>query len=171
MKQLNFLQNCTEPIQPIKQEASEWKLFIDGASRNNPGQAGAGIYLLKDGEPVYQEGFYLGIKTNNEAEYFALLLGLFFCKPLLFADDLLLIISDSELLIKQMKNQYKVRKPELKKMYNLAVILLENINYSLCHVKREYNKQADKLANKGVDKGSVVPKEFMSLARSHEIAL
>ena len=57
-----------------------WKLFIDGASRNNPGPAGAGLALFKDDEPAEMRGFYLGTKTNNQAEYFALLLGIFYLK-------------------------------------------------------------------------------------------
>ena len=82
MTQLTILGDCSDPIREPKKESTTWKLFIDGASRNNPGRSGAGVYLLKNEKPVYQEGFYLGIKTNNEAEYLALLLGVFSCKKL-----------------------------------------------------------------------------------------
>jgi Ribonuclease HI len=66
-----------------KDNVHYFKLFVDGASRNNPGQAGVGIYLLKDGEPVEKQGLYVGVKTNNQAEYLALLLGLLFLKIML----------------------------------------------------------------------------------------
>ena len=61
-----------------QKEIHTWAIHIDGASRNNPGKAGAGVVMKKDGEVVSREGFYLGIKTNNQAEYYALLLSLFF---------------------------------------------------------------------------------------------
>lgn len=57
---------------------SYWKLFIDGASRNNPGPSGIGIFLLKNDQPFVSEGFFIGVKTNNQAEYLALVVGLFF---------------------------------------------------------------------------------------------
>ncbi len=171
MKQLSILSDCSDPIRPTKKAATVWKLFIDGASRNNPGISGAGVYLLKDEKPIYQEGFYIGIKTNNEAEYLALLLGIFSCKRLLYPDDLIYVISDSELLVKQIKGDYKVRKPELKKLYAIVSLLLHNVNYSFCHVLRQYNKDADKLANKGIDDGTPVPKDFLTLMHNHGFSM
>ncbi len=171
MKQLNFIGDCSEPVKKVSESATEWKLFIDGASRNNPGQSGAGVYLLKNNEPVYKEGFYLGIKTNNQAEYLALVLGIFSCKRLMFADDFLAIISDSELLVKQMKGEYKVKRETLKQLNKVAFALLDGMNYSFCHVLREYNKQADKYANQGIDKGTPVPKDFSTMLRTHGITL
>src|SRR5437868_5897704 len=80
-----------------------YKLFIDGASRNNPGPSGAGIFILKDGELLHKEGFFLGSKTNNQAEYMALLIGLFILKKKLESHSLVHIISDSQLLVRQLK--------------------------------------------------------------------
>ena len=171
MSQLSLLDDCTDPIKPKKKTSKVWKLYIDGASRNNPGQSGAGVYVLKDDKLAYKEGFYLGIKTNNEAEYLALLLGIYSCKKLLFPEDLLYVVSDSQLLVRQIKGEYKVRKPELKKLYDVAFTLLHGVNYSLCHVLREYNKNADKLANQGVDKGTPVPKDFLKLLDDHGISI
>jgi ribonuclease HI len=171
MKQQSIFDECTEPSRPIKKSGHEWKLFIDGASRKNPGLAGAGVYLLKNNKPVYQEGFYLGIKTNNEAEYLALLIGLFSCKRIIYPDDILYVISDSELLVKQMKGEYKVKKPELKLLHTQAFGLLAGINYAFCHVLRKYNKEADALANNGIDTGTPLPKDFVVFLASQGFSL
>lgn len=170
MKQQTIF-DCSDLPQEVKKSAQEYKLFVDGASRKNPGQAGAGIYLLKNNEPIYQEGFYLGIKTNNEAEYLALLIGIFSCKHIMYPDDVLYIVSDSELLIRQMKGEYKIKKPQLKKLSSLAFELLMGFNYSFCHVMRNYNKEADALANSGIDKGSPLPSDFVAFLVSHDLSL
>ena len=81
VKQLSFFneQIDTSDSLPIKitQKATVWKMYIDGASRSNPGPAGAGIYVSIDGKPIAQWAFYLHERTNNQAEYYALLLGLY----------------------------------------------------------------------------------------------
>lgn len=163
LKQINFLDNCTEPTQNIKKPKTIWKLFIDGASRNNPGKAGAGIYLLKNDEKVIQKGYFLGIKTNNEAEYLALLLGIFHAKKVVSPSDILYISSDSQLLIRQLKGEYSVRKAELKVLYTCALEWLAGMNYSVCHIKRELNEKADNLANKGIDDEVALPQGFKAL--------
>ncbi|MGE0206970.1 MAG: ribonuclease HI family protein [Candidatus Babeliales bacterium] len=171
MKQLTFFNDCTDPIKPLEKDSQSWKLFIDGASRNNPGRSGAGVYLLKNEEPVYKEGFYLGIKTNNQAEYLALLLGIFSVKNLLNPEDILYVVSDSELLVRQIKGEYKVKKPELKLLYTCVFSMLKDINYSFCHVLRHLNKEADALANKGIDDGTPVPQDFSLLLANHGFKL
>lgn len=153
------------------QKGDEWSLYIDGASRNNPGRAGAGIYIVKDGQSIVQQGYYLGIKTNNEAEYLALLLGLFAVKNLLFPDDKLTIISDSELLVRQMKHLYKVKRPQLKVFHSIACDMLHGINYSFMHVLREKNKVADMLANKGIDDGLLIPQDFLAFLKAYDVML
>ncbi len=163
--------DCTEPVKKVDKHATIWRLFIDGASRKNPGIAGAGIYLVKnDNEVVKKKGFYLGHKTNNQAEYYALLLGVFTSKHVLEADDLLYIVSDSELLIKQLKQEYKVKNPELQRLYQCALALLKGINYSFCHVLREYNTQADAMANHGIDQKGGIPAAFLKMLQSHDIS-
>ena len=68
-----------EKTHTVPSKKAHWKIFIDGASRGNPGPSGIGVYVLKDSEPATSYAFYLGKKTNNQAEYSALLVALFFC--------------------------------------------------------------------------------------------
>jgi len=171
MKQLNIFDECIPEKIPHKRGSVIWKLFVDGASRKNPGIAGGGLYLLKNDEPFYQKGFFLGHKTNNQAEYLALLLGIFIVKKSMDLHDSLYIVSDSELLIKHLKGEYKVKNPDLKKLFDLAFILLAGVHYSFCHVLREYNTQADQMANDGIDKRIKVPEEFIKILHAHHISL
>lgn len=151
-------------------EVTPWKLYIDGASRNNPGPSGAGIVLVKDNHMVQQGGYYLGIRTNNQAEYLALLLGIFTAKQHMHHDDHLVIISDSELLVLQMQGLYKVKDAELKKFSQLAHALLKGLFYRIEHVLREENKDADAMANKGIDEKGAVPADFITLLSEHAIS-
>ncbi|MEX2437946.1 MAG: ribonuclease HI family protein [Candidatus Babeliales bacterium] len=144
-----------------------WKLFVDGASRNNPGPAGVGIYLTYDAAPVEQQGFFLGIYTNNQAEYLALIIGLIIARQhdtMTHID----IISDSQLLVRQMMGQYRVKNPELQKLQKIAVALLEDLEYSFSHVLRENNQEADALANMGIDNKIVVPADIQKLLQSYK---
>lgn len=161
--------DCGQSVKKISKNGVLFKLFIDGASRKNPGHSGAGLYLIQDNVVYENKGFYLGIKTNNQAEYLALLLGIFYARSHLNATDVLHIISDSELLIKQLKGEYKVKNVELKLLYDCAIDLLDGINYVFCHVLREYNKEADLLANHGIDTKKSVPKSFLTILTSHGI--
>ena len=138
---------------------SEIKVYIDGASRNNPGHSGAGVYLVKDETIIVQQGFYLGVKTNNQAEYLAFLLAIQHMNK----SDKLIIISDSQLLVRQISGIYSVKNPELKRMFDCAIGLLKGYNYQLQHVLREHNKIADRLANHGIDKRVPLPKEFHNM--------
>lgn len=140
-----------------------WKLCIDGASRNNPGPSGAGVYLTKNGIPVVKQGFFLGIKTNNEAEYLALLLGLYFARQHMQPGETLLVVSDSQLLIRQLEGRYKITKPHLRALYDCAQTILHKEHYAVEHVLREYNTIADQLANDGVDSKVSVPADFLSI--------
>lgn len=148
-----------------------WKMYIDGASRNNPGVAGAGIYILKDTKPVLMQGYFLGIKTNNQAEYLALVLGLFHVSSLMGPEDLLMIISDSLLLVRQVQGEYAIRNDYIRIVHGIAKQMLANLNYDVGHVLRDDNKHADKLANKGIDDKIIVPEVFLNLLRTHGISL
>ena len=99
---------------------SIWKLYIDGASRNNPGPAGAGVYIVRDDLVARTAAVFLGKKTNNEAEYFALLLGLFELTTMVQQNDLVIIVSDSQLLVRQISGIYKVKEPRLQSLHALA---------------------------------------------------
>lgn len=146
------------------------QIFIDGAARGNPGPAGAGVFIKTDTQELVKEGFYLGEKTNNQAEYLALALAAYFLKDIVKdKNQKVLIISDSELLVKQINGQYKISNPILFKLKNFIDNLLKDINYSIKHVLRENNKIADKLANIGVDKKIELPKNFIILLKKEKI--
>lgn len=149
---------------------SHWKLFIDGAARNNPGPAGAGIYLVKNDKPVKKSGFYLGTKTNNQAEYGALLIGIYYLKQHMESQDHVDIVSDSQLLVRQFKGEYRVKHPELKPLHMLAKKMLEGTTHSISHVLREHNEIADEMANKGIDDKKKLPQEFLTLLQQHDIS-
>src|SRR6476620_5172093 len=99
MKQL-FLFDAPQSGNDIDiSERSYWKIFVDGASRNNPGVAGAGIYILKNNTIAIVLSYYFGIKTNNQADYLALFLGLIYIKKEMAATDFVMICSVSQLLV------------------------------------------------------------------------
>ncbi|MDP3788199.1 MAG: ribonuclease HI family protein [Candidatus Chromulinivorax sp.] len=156
---------------PAKTEEipATWQLFIDGASKNNPGPAGSGFVILKDKEVICRQGFYLGKKTNNQAEYYALVLGVFFVKKYIKKTELLTIISDSQLLVRQMTGIYRVKDAHLAQLKNLAINWLQGYRYKVHHVLREHNTLADEMANRGVEKKTSVPQEFLHSLQEHDI--
>jgi len=131
---------------------------IDGGSRGNPGPAGYGVFITKAGAtpadpPVAELYGFLGVATNNIAEYAALLALLEHAGAL--HPESLTIRSDSELLIKQMKGEYRVKDPKLRILHGEAKRLLTAFaRIVLEHVPRERNKDADALANKAMDLAS-----------------
>lgn len=151
-------------------KAAHWKLFVDGASRNNPGPSGAGVYLVKNGEPLEQRGFFLGIKTNNQAEYLALLLGLYLVNKQFRVGDHLEVVSDSQLLIRQLQGVYQVKNNDLQALHAVAKKMLSRLKHTTMHVLRHENVHADRLANEGLDKKIKVPDEFLSLLAQHAIS-
>ncbi len=146
----------------------KWQLFVDGAARNNPGPAGAGIYLTKNQAKNYANGFYLGHKTNNQAEYLALLIGLIIAVPKV-SNDHLQIVSDSLLLVNQIKGIYRVKNAELQILHQKVMRLLNLISYDVKHVLREHNKHADEMANLGIDQQIAITPEIK--AQMHEAIL
>jgi len=134
------------------------KVFIDGGARGNPGIAGAGIVVTsEDGGVIYQESRYLGVKTNNEAEYEALILALEWVKKNkreIGASEIE-INSDSELLVRQMRGLYRVKAKNLKSLWALARNRVEEMEVpvSFVSIKRELNVLADELANRAMDAG------------------
>ncbi len=99
-------------------EPGRWELYVDGAARNNPGPAGAGFYLLKNGVPVEEQGMFLGKKTNNQAEYLALLLGVYYAQRHMGPEDTLVIKADSELMVRQVQGIYKIKNQELARIHS-----------------------------------------------------
>ena len=153
------------------QDKSIWTLFVDGASRNNPGPSGAGIYIEKDGVLVIKDGYFLGVKTNNQAEYLALLLGLFMVAEHMHGNDQLRIISDSQLLVRQLMGIYKVRQPHLQRLHAVCKEKMENLGAEIFHVLREENTQADEMANHGVDSKIFPPKQYLAQLKHYDIIL
>lgn len=150
--------------------ATHWKLFVDGAARNNPGPAGAGFYLLKDSAFCAKKGYYLGSRTNNQAEYLALLLGLHFLKNYVKPGDCVHIVSDSQLLVRQLQGEYRIKAVELKPFHALASALMQVIHAQIFHVLRTDNAQADRMANKGIDTKRTVPEDFITMLHAHGIS-
>jgi len=132
-------------------------LWSDGAARGNPGPAGIGIMLkTKTGEVLLAEGRFVGHTTNNVAEYKALLLGLE--RALERGVRRLDVFADSELLIKQLKGQYRVKNEGLKPLFSEAKALIQRFErVRLEHVRRELNVEADRLANAGIDEAERKP--------------
>lgn len=150
---------------------SVWKLFVDGASRNNPGPSGAGVYIEKDGVLVIKEGYYVGIKTNNQAEYLALLLGLFILEEHIKKNDIIHVVSDSQLLVRQLIGVYKVRQPHLQPLHALCKEKMYKLQATIMHVLRDKNTQADAMANHGVDCKIFPPKNYIAQLKDHGIVL
>ncbi len=148
-----------------------WYVFIDGAARRNPGPAGAGVYILKDGMPFFQEGYYLGEQTNNVAEYTALLLGLCCVEQWKKPHDTLKIFSDSQLLVRQIEGKYRVRNAGLIEKHRIAVHWINSLRGSAHHIPREENSHADSMANKGIDLKKPIPASFITRLHAYESAL
>jgi len=138
----------TETIELV----DEYVLFFDGCSKGNPGLAGAGAVIYKNGTEIYNESIFVGLKeTNNKAEYTGLLIGL--TEAIRRNIKTLKVKGDSELVIKQMKGQYKVSSPNIQGIYQDAKKLQKQFHkISFEHVYREHNKRADELSNQGIEK-------------------
>ena len=125
---------------------------IDGGSRGNPGPAGYGVRIEQADGTIVELKEYLGTSTNNVAEYSGLLAALRWAAE--HGASPLLIRSDSELLVKQMRGEYRVKNPGLQPLYEEARALMRRIGHvTVEHVRREFNKDADRLANEAMDEG------------------
>ena len=126
-----------------------YKVFTDGASRGNPGEAGVGIAIFDDDLIIEQISIYLGKKTNNEAEYTAIV------KALQKLDEMGIkrasFFSDSQLLVKQINGEYRVKAPTIKPLFEAVNFLLKGKEVDFNWIRRENNKIADSLANKAID--------------------
>jgi len=128
----------------------ELTIYTDGASRNNPGEAGAGIYILEDGKPAGKIARYLGATTNNIAEYTAAIIALEHAVQV--GASRVTLNADSELLVKQLNGQYKVKNEGLKPLHRRAKELIAQIeSVEVQYIPRAQNKEADALANQAID--------------------
>ena len=127
---------------------------IDGGARGNPGPAGYGVVVQdQSGKKVASLSEYLGHQTNNFAEYQGLIAALEYA--IAHGPKALKVISDSELLVKQIKGLYKVKNPTLQDLHARAKELVGQLEwFSIGHAMREHNQEADGLANEAMDKGT-----------------
>jgi ribonuclease HI len=123
--------------------------YFDGASRGNPGIAGAGACLMDDGKIIWKHAEYLGVKTNNEAEYSALICLLEGIREKGISE--IEIRGDSKLVINQVGGKWKIKFPHLRELAARAWRLLDGINARFVWVPREENVICDALSNEAID--------------------
>ena len=147
MKQKTLFHQDAAPTPPGQTVTAN----IDGGARGNPGPAAYGVVIRNPkGEVVAELSQYLGHQTNNFAEYSGLLAALDYAVREKIAS--LKVRSDSELLVRQMKGVYKVKNPALQELFRQAQLLVRKLeHFSIEHVFREQNKEADRLVNDELD--------------------
>ena len=129
------------------------QIYTDGGARGNPGPAGVGVVLWSRNELVGRHAKYIGVATNNQAEYRAVILALEETKKL-DAQDLEFFL-DSELVVKQLNREYKVKDKDLAPLFvQVWNLSLGFKKVTFRHVPREKNKEADKLVNEAIDHGT-----------------
>jgi ribonuclease HI len=125
------------------------EIYIDGASKGNPGPAGIGVIICRNKQVIDNISFYIGRCTNNVAEYTALIRGL--KRALAFGLSRITINTDSQLLYRQIKGEYRIKHPNIIKLYNQAIRLLSEFDrYEIKHILRKDNRGADRLANQAI---------------------
>ena len=138
---------------PTKRPEKLLIAHVDGGARGNPGPAGFGVVLEDErGQKVDQLNGYLGHQTNNVAEYSGLLAALEYATK--HGHRALKVVADSELLVKQIRGEYKVRAPQLQDLYTKARVMIRSLEwFRIEHTLRGGNKEADALANEAMDRG------------------
>jgi ribonuclease HI len=127
-----------------------WTIYTDGGSRGNPGPAAYAYIIQRPGESDIEEKAYLGRTTNNIAEYTGLTKALEHARHL--GGTRLTVLSDSELMVRQMNGEYRVKHPGLIPLYEEAVRLCKEFDsVAIRHIRREFNKRADRLCNQAMD--------------------
>jgi ribonuclease HI len=139
------------PTRPVNRDDARHHLYTDGGSRGNPGPAGIGARLLTaSGDVVEELADFIGTATNNVAEYQALLAGLDLALDR--GVERLDVFMDSELVVRQVNGQYKVKDAGLKPLHAQACLLLSRFHeVDVKHVRREQNAEADRLVNEAID--------------------
>jgi ribonuclease HI len=126
------------------------QIFTDGAARGNPGPAGIGVVIRNEKEVLLEVADYIGKATNNVAEYMALIRGLE--EAIDMGERSVEVFADSELIVKQIKGEYRVKNEGLAPLhYNAKSLIKKFKDFSITHVPREENEHADLLSNKGID--------------------
>lgn len=125
-------------------------IYCDGASRSNPGEASFGVSINLNNKEIDTLKEYIGIATNNVAEYRGLIAALEYCVKNNIND--VEIYLDSLLVVQQVNKEFKVKSKKLGDLYSYSMTLIEKIkNIKVIHIRREYNKRADELANEALD--------------------
>lgn len=139
---------------PVNSTTKKLFIYTDGASRNNPGEAAIGVVIKNErGERIETISEYLGIATNNVAEYTALIRGLE--AVLKLKPEEVAVSMDSQLVVRQMSGAYKIKHPGLIPLFNRAQLLCRQLpggKVTFHHIPREKNFEADALANEAIDK-------------------
>ncbi len=124
----------------------QFDIYIDGAAKGNPGPAGIGVIICHDGSPVKNISRYIGNATNNVAEYTALVYAL--QEARILKATKIKVWTDSELLYKQLKGEYKVKHQNLKPLFEQIRHFIKGFaSFEIQHIPREQNRGADKLAS------------------------
>ena len=130
----------------------------DGGSRNNPGPAAIGVYATSENKEVFSISEYLGIATNNEAEYQGVIFALNYLKDNNVHASSVTFVLDSELIVKQITGVYKVKQEHLQTLKTKVLVLISELTekeqikkISFVNVLREKNKEADRLVNQALD--------------------
>ena len=127
----------------------EFEIYIDGASKGNPGPSGIGVVICQDGRTIRNIASYIGNATNNIAEYTALIYAL--QEGLMLKIERIKINTDSQLLCRQINKVYKIKSPNILGLYNQALHLMAAFKQvSINHISRNENRGADKLASKAI---------------------
>lgn len=126
--------------------------YVDGGSRGNPGTAGYGAHILDgEGKVMANLSGCLGVRSNNYAEYAGLIAALDYALANQF--EKVTVFADSELMVRQIRGVYKVRSPNLKRSFQEARTLIGRLKvFSIRHIPRSRNREADRLANLAMDK-------------------
>ncbi len=134
------------------------QINTDGGSRGNPGPSAVGVYATTNNTEVFTISEYIGLTTNNEAEYKAVIFALQYLRENSIKAQKVLFVLDSELIVKQITGLYKVKQPHLQNLKSSVLSLISELKESnkvndvqFVHVLREKNKEADKLVNKALD--------------------
>lgn len=126
------------------------EIFIDGASRGNPGPSGIGVVICQEGETIKNIHDYIGNATNNVAEYTSLIYAL--QEALVMKADVVHVNTDSQLLHRQFNRIYKIKNADILRLYNQVIHLISGFKIvKVDYIPRENNKGADKLANKAIN--------------------
>ncbi len=132
------------------------QIYADGGSRGNPGPAAVGVVISKDGQTIKKYGEVIGEATNNQAEYEAVIFALKKAKLLFGKKETkemeLEVLMDSELVVKQLNRQYKIKEKDLQPLFIKIINLIldfKRVNFS--HIPRQENKEADRLLNEALD--------------------